>query len=712
MAFNLDAMSIYGQDTRILDSINYPPTQSSSTNSYTTHNPSISEKPPSRCLLLLLPAELRQKIYSYILPRTIETKSKGITWLRGNTAILATSRQIFKEATQQLYGTNTFVIDVVYDCSTFNFQWLLPNGLVPNRRMAFPDHIVPRNLSLIHRLHIRIKHIDSYTGMIKYNYSGPGLTDGLKDQVTFLCIALRKIEEINHLHIHLQDEARKPELSQRVLDPFFDVKNVHHATISGDLQPEFAKKLVSCLVKASTKLDFFAFPPEIRKMIYDRVFDQDAQRDLEYRKRKQGSRHSSPRPKGVTQYTEANSLLSLAFSSKSFYSEIISYFYRKLHFKLIIQPAGTYIFGPTSFADSRARKALNHPWIGHTPSSYPAGICVAAMSSLRKFSISIGLLPKDLPIARKTALETLFTRLAEHLSSAASLKYVRIDYVAPPRSSSAEAAITPPSSNPNTPPITTANMTESTSILQTQTTISPIATTTRSNSWGLSEATVEPQAYTSSPTELAQSRETYARGAIVMQSRTEQLLIAKLNPLFAKVKQREGYIDFASRDIRAAGGTWYEFYSGSARHRDEIWSEITGQRVTSSPVEQSTAGVSVGARRDPDSISVSSSSPNHMVISTTTTSAARRSGSGSSTQSAHSPHSPHSPSNNNNNNNSGGGGRGSSALGRIQIPTGDSPRVISIQDPQSGRVTTVMPLRDRPRARRRAGDVLFPNVML
>ena len=65
-------------------------------------------------LLLKLPIQLRNAIYSYILPRTIEGdhRSREHVWLPGETALLCVSREISKSAIDYINSTSTFDIDV------------------------------------------------------------------------------------------------------------------------------------------------------------------------------------------------------------------------------------------------------------------------------------------------------------------------------------------------------------------------------------------------------------------------------------------------------------------------------------------------------------------------------------------------------------------------------------------------------------------------
>ena len=90
-------------------------------------------------------------------------------------------------------------------------------------------------------------------GMIKYNYSGPGLTDGLRDQVVFLTQTLKDIPSLSYLHVRLKDDAKVPETAQRVLEPLLGLRNVRKVVYSGDVLPDFARRLEEVASERSAK---------------------------------------------------------------------------------------------------------------------------------------------------------------------------------------------------------------------------------------------------------------------------------------------------------------------------------------------------------------------------------------------------------------------------------------------------------------------------
>jgi hypothetical protein len=198
--------------------------------------------------LLKLPLELRQQILSYLLPHTQELGShadaleshvrnfsavqkrvrKGmelppekknvevppaaaaaatrrqntssssglnvpsnIAWRRGNTSLFAVCRQLHDECADMVYGRNTFLLGVTFSNITFRFRYLLPSGMAPQREYAFLELMPARYLRRLRRVFISVDHVDSYTGMIKYNVSGKGLVHGIRRQVLKLVCALQ-----------------------------------------------------------------------------------------------------------------------------------------------------------------------------------------------------------------------------------------------------------------------------------------------------------------------------------------------------------------------------------------------------------------------------------------------------------------------------------------------------------------------------------------
>ncbi|KAF2790060.1 hypothetical protein K505DRAFT_352185 [Melanomma pulvis-pyrius CBS 109.77] len=242
--------------------------------------------------LLRLPVELRRQIYAYVLPSTSsfdvrlqrgsdeperseynltfvrETLGNGIwkmqrtlpktdretghdvVWRRGSIGILGACKQVHDECVDMIYGENIFVIDITFDQIKFRYRWRTANNLTPNRSILFLTHFSQRNLMRIKNYVINVEHVDDYTGMIKYNTGGRGLTAGIRDQVQNLVDLLSEVPNLHRLFLHLIDGAisriRFPSgrvhrvqdeknyfQSQTVLDPFHRLYGVRKARVTG-----------------------------------------------------------------------------------------------------------------------------------------------------------------------------------------------------------------------------------------------------------------------------------------------------------------------------------------------------------------------------------------------------------------------------------------------------------------------------------------------
>lgn len=221
----MSSISVYGYDTSMLvdspqniNNVNHLTPESTLSNEHRTSD---------RCLLLELPAELRAHIFQHVLPHTVYHASKGICWIKGTTTLLAVSRQIHDEAAHIMYSRSTFEINIIWDCIYFDCQWLLPNGLAPCSKLAFPERISHQYIPLIQNLGISIGVPDNYTRMInKYNHS-----NGLRSQVESLCHVLRLMPSMKELSIHILDGRNKPSKSyEEILEPLYDLQKAYPTT--------------------------------------------------------------------------------------------------------------------------------------------------------------------------------------------------------------------------------------------------------------------------------------------------------------------------------------------------------------------------------------------------------------------------------------------------------------------------------------------------
>lgn len=261
--------------------------------------------------LLRLPLELRQEILSYLLPRTNEgvesdplarharqfsavrkREAKGmpppvptltvaetarnarlsfnkIVWIRGNVTLLRVCRQLHDECAEMVYGGNTFLLFLTYADIKWRYRWLLPSGQAPMRNYPFLDLLAERYMRLLKRIVVHIDNVDAYTGMIKYNVSGKGLTHGLRRQVQRLANALKPGDgegrELTRLVVRVSNSAVSDtaytrrsagepaavsvsaisllEDSDTVLMPLRQLYGVREASVSGAVTTEFALEL-------------------------------------------------------------------------------------------------------------------------------------------------------------------------------------------------------------------------------------------------------------------------------------------------------------------------------------------------------------------------------------------------------------------------------------------------------------------------------------
>ena len=196
------------------------------------------------------------------LPKTDRETGNDIVWRRGCTKLLVINHQIHDECVDMIYGDNTFVIDVAFDSIRFRYRWLVHStNITPRGTKEFLEHFSQRNLIRVKNYIVNIEHVDDYTGMIKYNCGGRGLTAGIRDQVQTLVDLLSVVSHLHRLQIHLIDGAisrvRFPSgrvhrvqdsqnywQSQTVLEPFRRLYEVRKVAITG-VSPEYAEALVA-----------------------------------------------------------------------------------------------------------------------------------------------------------------------------------------------------------------------------------------------------------------------------------------------------------------------------------------------------------------------------------------------------------------------------------------------------------------------------------
>ncbi|EOA89371.1 hypothetical protein ACJQWK_09173 [Exserohilum turcicum] len=194
-----------------------------------------------------------------ILPRMDRETGNDIVWRRGSTTLLAVSRQVHEETADMLYGENTFVIDVTFNAINFRYRWRTANNLTPNQTYQFLDHFSQKNLVRIKNYIVNVESVDDYTGMIKYNYGGRGLSAGICSKVRELVDLLVAVPQLHRLQVDLIDGAisrvRFPSgrvhrvqdensitQTQLVLEPFRALHGVRNIKISG-VSDEYKEEL-------------------------------------------------------------------------------------------------------------------------------------------------------------------------------------------------------------------------------------------------------------------------------------------------------------------------------------------------------------------------------------------------------------------------------------------------------------------------------------
>lgn len=224
--------------------------------------------PPEKIFpFLRLPLELRQHIYSFVLPASLPHVPKalnGVIWRRGHTALLLTNRQISEECLDVIYGGNVFMVDIAYGGMTLRYRWQLESGLAvaPSRAYSSLERFARANVRRIRRWIVNVEHVDSYLGMIKYNCAGRGLTDGLRMQVGIFVSIIALSTNIVDLRIQYIDGNEGRSVAETVLEPFCGIWVVRKATVGGAVTPEFAALLEGKMTSSVVSRSLFRSRPE------------------------------------------------------------------------------------------------------------------------------------------------------------------------------------------------------------------------------------------------------------------------------------------------------------------------------------------------------------------------------------------------------------------------------------------------------------------
>jgi hypothetical protein len=157
------------------------------------------------------------------------------------------------------------VINVTFHSVKFHLTWLTSRGLKPKMLYDYPHIFASHNVERIRNYNVMVEHVDSYSGMIKYNCGGPMLTAGVKDRVTqFVWAADRAgglgslsirltdgnpiLKDIRSVTAHRVDSGKDVATMQEVLEPLA-LLHASYVDISGFVLLEFASQLKEAILQ-------------------------------------------------------------------------------------------------------------------------------------------------------------------------------------------------------------------------------------------------------------------------------------------------------------------------------------------------------------------------------------------------------------------------------------------------------------------------------
>ena len=122
------------------------------------------------------------------------------------------------------------------------------------------------------KFHVRVHQVDSYIGMVKYNYSNLEiLARGLRCQANILCAFLNDTHEIREMRIsfHGGDEEGHKVLPV-VMEPFWQLKKTKKVTVEdpGRVNEPLRMGLQEHLTNAYTRNSLMRLPLELREHVY------------------------------------------------------------------------------------------------------------------------------------------------------------------------------------------------------------------------------------------------------------------------------------------------------------------------------------------------------------------------------------------------------------------------------------------------------------
>jgi len=217
--------------------------------------------PLARFNLLRLPLEIRQQIYTYVLPsnKARSDISDG-GWISGNVTVLRASRQVYAEAIAVLFANVTFHIRVERDCVLFIKTYHFLDGRilkVPlSVRYAFPEAL-GRNLWRVQRVAIQIKmgivNVGGFIVNTRIDLKAMDQLNAYQGQMEMLCVSLRRIERIRLLHICVSG---LPQPAILILRPLGQLSNVQTVSWEGNVAEELRLAMVKQIENSWKKIRF------------------------------------------------------------------------------------------------------------------------------------------------------------------------------------------------------------------------------------------------------------------------------------------------------------------------------------------------------------------------------------------------------------------------------------------------------------------------
>lgn len=176
--------------------------------------------------LFSLPLELRQHVYSYILPSDHSQEGSNIS-------ILLANRRIHDEAIPVLFANLTILIRVECDCVLIKPN-LNPMHRLHPRTKGFPEAF-GRNLCRVQKVSIHIGQNSPPNEKTPNVFSFEN-QNRLRGQVEMLCVGLKRMERIRSLEAYIWPRPLKDqpfEEYMKILEALEHLGNVERAAIIG-----------------------------------------------------------------------------------------------------------------------------------------------------------------------------------------------------------------------------------------------------------------------------------------------------------------------------------------------------------------------------------------------------------------------------------------------------------------------------------------------